>query len=68
MKCWKNTESKNPKVEMIKNGRIMLLSKCAVCHSKKSKFIKEQEASGLLSRLGIKIPLNKIPSLGNLLL
>ena len=36
----------------------MLLLKCAVCDSKKSKFIKEQEASGLLSDLGIKVPLN----------
>ena len=36
----------------------MLLSKCTVCDSKKSKFIKEQEASGLLSSLGIKTPLN----------
>ena len=38
----------------------MLLSKCAMCHSKKSKFIKEQEASGLLISLGIKTPLSKI--------
>ena len=62
MKCRKNTESKNPKVVRPKNGRIVLLSKCAVCDSKKSKFIKEQEASGLLSSLGIKTPLNKITS------
>ena len=51
LKCRKNTESKNPKVVKTKNIRIMLLSKCAVCDSKKSKFIKEQEASGLLSSL-----------------
>ena len=63
----RNTESKNPKVARTKNGRIMLLSKCAVCHSKKSKFIKQQVASGLLSSLGIKKPLNKIPLLGPLL-
>ena len=49
-----NTESENPKVARTKNGRIMLLSKCAVSDSKKSKFIKDQEASGLLSSLGIK--------------
>ena len=49
LKCRKNTESKNLKVPRTKNGRIMLLSKCAVCDSKKSKFIKQQEASGLLS-------------------
>ena len=42
----------------------MLLSKFAVCDSKRSKFIKEQEASGLLSSLEIKTPLNKIPLVG----
>ena len=66
LKC-KNTESKNPEVVKTKNGRRMLLSKCAVCDSKKSKFIKEQEASGLLSTLEIKTSLNKIPLLGPLL-
>ena len=54
LKFTKNTESKNPKVARTKNGRIMLLLKCAVCDSEKSKFIKEQETSGLLSSLGIK--------------
>ena len=49
LKCRKNTESKNPKVAKTKSRRIMLLLKWAVCDSKKSKFIKEQEASGLLS-------------------
>ena len=60
LKCKKNTESKNTKAVRIKNGRIMLLSKCAVCDSKKLKFIKEQEANGLLSSLGINTPLKKI--------
>ena len=55
-KCRKNTESKTPKVVKTKNWKIMLLSKWAVYDSKKSKFIKEQEASGLLSSLGIKTP------------
>ena len=54
MKCRKNRESKNPKVVRTENGKTMLLSKSAVCDSKKSKFIKKQEASGLLSTLGIK--------------
>ena len=45
----------------------MLLSNCEVYDSKKSKFIKEQEASGLLSSLGIKSPLKKIHLLGLLL-
>ena len=67
LKCWKNTESKNPKLVRIKNGRIMLLSKCEVCDSEKSEFIKEQEASGLLISLGIKTLLSKIPLLGSLL-
>ena len=61
MKCKKNTESKTPKITRTENGRIILLSKCAMCDSKKSKFIKEQEASGLLISLGIKTPLSKIP-------
>ena len=67
LKCRKNTESKNPKFVRTKNGRIKLLSKCEVCDSKKSKFINEQEVSGLLSSLRIKTPLSKIPSLGPLL-
>ena len=45
----------------------MLLSKCAACDSKKLNFIKEKEASGLLSSLGIKTLLNKIPLFGLLL-
>ena len=62
----KNKESKNPKVARIKNRRIMILSNCVMCESKKSKFIKRQEASGLLSSLGIKTPLSKIPLFGPL--
>ena len=54
LKCRKNKESKNLKVVETKNRRTMLLSKCAEWDSKKSKFIKEQEAGGLLSSLGIK--------------
>ena len=56
LKCGKNTESKNLKIVNTKNGRIILLSICAVCDSKKSKFINEQEASGLLGSLGIITP------------
>ena len=56
VKCRKNTETKNQKVVRTKNGRIMLLSKCAVCTSKKLKFLKEQEAKGLSGALlGAKI-------------
>ena len=65
--CRKDAESRNPKVGRTKNGRIMLLSKCVVCNSKKSKFIKQQKASGLLRGLGIKTLLSKIPLVDPLL-
>ena len=68
LKCRNSTESENPKVSRTKNGRIMLLLKCAVYDSKKLKFIKEQEPSGLSSNLGINALLSKIPILGPLLL
>ena len=45
----------------------MLLSNCAICGSKKSRFMKEQEAKGILSSLGLKTPLSKIPLLGDIL-
>ena len=69
LKCRKNRESKNPKVARTKNGRIMLLSKFAVCNSKKSKFLKEQEAKVVLSNLsGVKVLiLSDIPKLNTLL-
>ena len=63
----KNTESINPKVSKITNSKTMILSKCAICGSKKSKSIKEQQAKGLLSNLNIRTPLNKIPLLGDIL-
>ena len=64
---YKNEESKNLNVVKTKNGRIILLSKYEVCDGKKSKFIKEQETSALLSSLGIKTPSSKIPLVGPLL-
>ena len=45
----------------------MILSKCSICGSNKSRFIKKQEASGILSNLDLKTPLNKIPLLGDIL-
>ena len=57
----------DPKVSASSNGRVMILSKCAMCGSKKSRFIKNQEAKGLLSKLGIKTPLSKVPILGDIL-
>ena len=67
LECKKNTESINPRVSATSNGRTMILSKCATCGSKKSKFIKSREAKGLLSNLDIKTPLSKIPLLGDVL-
>ena len=67
LKCRKNTESINPKVSKTTNGKTMILPKCAICGSKKSKFIKDQQAKGLLINLGLRTLLNKIPVLGDIL-
>ena len=67
LKCRKDTENINPSVSSTSNGKAMILSKCAICGSKKSRFIKNQEAKGLLCNLGIKIPLSKVPILGDIL-
>ena len=63
VKCKKDTENIDPKIVRTKNNRIIMQSKCSICWIKKSRFIKEQEAKGLLSNLGIKTPLSKIPLL-----
>ena len=63
----KNTEKIDPEISSSSNGRAMILSKCAMCGSKKSKFIKNQEAKGLLSKSGIRTPLIKVPILGDIL-
>ena len=60
LKCKKNTEKIDPKVSATSNGRTMILSKCAICGSKKSKFIKTQQAKGLLDNLGLHTPLNRL--------
>ena len=65
--CRKKTENLNSKIFKTKNGRLIMQSKCPVCGIKKSRFVKEQEARGLLSSLVIK-SLHKIPLLGNILL
>ena len=67
LKCKKYTKNKNPQVSSTSGGKLMIVSKCAICGSKNSKFIKKQEASGLLSKLDIKTPLSKIPILGDVL-
>ena len=67
LKCRKDTENINPKVSKTSNNRIMVLSKCAICASKKSRFIKNQEAKGLLSNLGLRTPFSKVPILDDIL-
>ena len=67
LKCRKDTENINPTISKTSNARAMLLSKCAICGSKKSRFIKNHEAKGLLSSLGIKTPLSKVPILDDIL-
>ena len=62
----KNTENINPRVSKTINGKAVILSKCDICGIKKSKFIKEQEAKGLLSNLGIRAFLIKFPLLGDI--
>ena len=63
LKCKKDTEDLDSKVFKTKNNKLIMQSKCSNCKIKKSRFVKEEEAKGLLSNLGIKTPLSKIPSL-----
>ena len=63
VKCRKNTEILNSKIFKTKNNRLIMQSKCIDCGIKKSRFVTEQEAKHLLSNLGIKTPLSKIPLL-----
>ena len=63
VKCRKDTKNIDPKMVRTKNNRLIMQSKCPVCGIKKSRFVKEQEAKGLLSNLGIKTPSSKIPLL-----
>ena len=67
LKCRKNTENIHPRVSKTSNGRTMVLSKRAICDSKKSRFIKNQEAKPLLSNLGVRTTLSKVPILGDTL-
>ena len=68
LKCRKDTENIYPKVSSTSNDKAMI-SKYAICGSKKSRFIKnqEEEAKGLLSNLGVRIPLSKRLILGDIL-
>ena len=67
LKCRKDTENIDPRVSNTSNGRKTILSKCAIYGGKKSRFIKDQEAKGLLSNLSVKIPLSKVPILDDIL-
>ena len=68
LKCRKDTENIDSRVSNTSNGRTMILSKCAVFGGKESRFIKNQEAKGLLSNLGLRTPLSKVPLFGDILI
>ena len=61
--CSDYTKSINPKIFRNRQNRYIIQSNCAICGSKKSRFIKEQQAMGILRNLGIKTPLSKVPLL-----
>ena len=63
MKCRNDTENIGQKMIRTKNNRLIMQSKFPFCGISKSRFVKEQETKGLLSNLGIKTPLSKIPLL-----
>ena len=63
VRCRKDTENIDPKMFRTKNDKLIMQSECSVCGIKRSRFVKEQEAKRLLSNLGIKTPLSKIPLL-----
>ena len=67
LKCKKYTENKTSRISRTSNGKAMLLSSCAICGTKKLKFVKEQKAKGILNSQGLKTPLSKIPLLGDIL-
>ena len=67
MKCKKYTKNINLRVSGTSSGKAMTLSNCATCGSKKSRFIKNQEAKGLLSNLVLRTRLSKVPILGDIL-
>ena len=67
LRCKKYTKNINPRVSHISNCKVIILSKCAKCGSEKPWFMKNQEAKGLLSSLGLKTPLTKVPLLGDIM-
>ena len=67
LKCRKDIENIYPKVSNTSNVKAMILSKCAICGSKKLRFVKNEEPIGLLSNLGLRTPLSKVPISGDIL-
>ena len=67
LKCRKDTENINPRVLDTSKGRTMVLWKCAICDSKKPRFVKNQEAKRLLGNFDVRMPLSKVPILGDIL-
>ena len=63
LSCRKNIKNTNLKIVKSKNNRSMVQPNCPMCGSKKSRFMKEQQVKRLLSNLGIKTPLSKVPLL-----
>ena len=63
VKCKKDTENIDQKMFRTKSNRLIMQTKCPVCGIKRSRFVKEQKAKGILSNLGIRTPLSKIPLL-----
>ena len=66
LKCKKDTENLDSKMFRTKNNRLLMQSKCSDCRNKKSRFVKEQKAKGLLSKLGIRTAPSKISLLNAL--
>ena len=60
VKCRTNTENIDPKIFRTKDNRLLMQSQCTDCRNKKLRFVKKQDAIGLLSNLGIKTPISKI--------
>ena len=67
LECRRNTENINSRVSKASIGGTIVLPKCAICDRKKSRFIKNQDAKGLLSDLIVRAPLSKVPILGDIL-
>ena len=67
LKCRTNTENIDPKIFRTKNNKLIMQSQCTDCRNKKSRFVKKQDAKGLVSNLGIRTTFSKIPFLNVLL-